>query len=410
MNSRTAVPLFIFLLFSVFIFSETSADKLTLDRAVEAALDYDAELSRKRSMIEVTSAQALAYKDRDDPQLRVQADDEGDIEVALRYFLIHPWMKDARREQGQAALRAEKKLFNRRKWEVKSTVYESFASLYFLEEDLNRQQELIELYKQHKDHIEEKKDEYLATKAQLLTIEAQLLEQKWEHSRDMKQLQRLKDELRKFTGLYQWKEGIIFPGWLTDFQPFEWQEESMIQELYEKHPQLDYLKWQEKELNFLRQEYEKESIPWPEYIQASASSDSSVFPDDSWAVQLGINIPLFSRRHAKHAVVSERIDSKQKSRQYYQRDLANELRSQLDEVTRWQDELKTFQSTWDGYYERIENYLKDPVTRDKLDVVEDIEMQKRLLQTERSALSLQRNIIEAVLTVRQTAASPILLP
>lgn len=407
---RYILSCFLLLFMLGIIRGDETVHLLSLEEAVSYALKHDSALAEKRSLVLLRETEAMEYKDLQDPQLRLETDDDWETRVALRFFLPHMWGNTARQRRGQAAVEAERVLVQRRKWDVEAAIYSYYVRIFFLEQDLHLQKALIELHKSRKEHVQEKIKEYLATEAELLSLQADLIDKKWHYSRSNREKESLMNDLLQATGLQNEDPELSYPSWLEEGKQYDWDEEKILSFIQEKHTDIEYLDWLKRELIFTRQEYKSENIPWPDYIQGSVSSRDSSFPDDTWAVQVGISLPIFSRRHTKHVLVDERISHIQQKRDNMLRDKHSEMRAHLRKLARLQEELEEYTSYWNDYSSKMDEYLQDPLTREQLDFLEYVQLQKRALRSQRSVLYLQKEIMETVLLIREKAGYPILFP
>jgi len=275
--------------------AEETPPELTLNRAIELAIQNDLQLLPKKNALQLAQMQQDAPIIWRDPELRFNTGidlEQHYLDSALRFYPSSPWQVKADRMANASLTAIAEADCQISEMETATAVYRSYRELQCLEAEILLASRSTAIKKEAVALSNQRASASLETSSESLRL-------RWE-LRETEQAERtahwnssvMKSRLAAQTGL---PADQIRTQPLNLSAPFtSIRAEPAAESALANRPDLHLLKAQLQQADSQLKQVQAEQIPWLTFVQTGYSEQS-----DAWDIQVAVSIPVFSRSSTK---------------------------------------------------------------------------------------------------------------
>lgn len=283
-------------LFAVlFLAQSLCAEELSLQTAIDLALENDLRLLPTRTALQRAQIQQEHIAVWEDPELRLRTGfDDQDLDTAFRIYLPQPWSLDA--EKNLRSAQTAEAVANQQRARLTSVTQTTrlYREFQCLEKELILLARQIDIEQQRVDLSQKQLSANRTTSSQVLLQQWNLREIKQKKRVRQRDFILLKTSLATRTGLFG--ETLQLPPLEIKESPFQISIEEAIQIARAQRPELQLLRAQRKQTAAQMDQIHAQRIPWFNHLQSNYSDRNQ-----EWGVQVAISLPIFSQSRSRRA-------------------------------------------------------------------------------------------------------------
>jgi outer membrane protein TolC len=394
---------------------------LTVEQALQRALDYDGQIASLKAAVEVAHEQRLAASDIKDPVLEGEsrsggvgqttsaADDEWDnSRAAVGVYLPNPWLTVPRVDARTADYQAAHADLNAAIWLVQCEVRRLFAQINFLTNDLAICADRVRLNGEVLNAVQARVGQGAATASDLMTSSRQFIQYQDDFDQSFHRYQMARRELASLLDVSPESFELVADSAAPPAPPETSLSFQQAEALAAKSRcDLAALRWRAQAARYAYDEIRNERIPWLKEVKAGYLDNSQKDTDKYW-IGLSMDIPIFSwtKNHAA-AAARDRANLANVDVTNGLKLIRQELHDALDEL----DQTRRQQTRFDTSLSPLVNTMRQTLatlksTPDILpEQVAAAELQ--LVETLRYELNTRWQYQLALLNLEQTLGAPL---
>lgn len=386
--------------------AEESAGPLSLNTAIELALKNDIRLLPGKTALQIAQLRQDAAPVWRDPEARLETGlgtEQNSLDSALRVYLPHPWMvKAAALENASltASAAAEHQMAG---LATATEAFRLYREFQCLEREASLATRLVEIKKELAGLSEQHLAAAMETSSRALLLCWELRAAEQEERALRRELHVLKNRLAARTGLAPEKLRLPALDFAAPFNPVN--PEQAVHSALERRPDLHLLQAQLQEADSQMRLVRAERIPWLNYVQPSYSDRSA-----EWAVQVAVNIPVFSLSGSKKGQALAERSLRQTALAVSKEAVSIQVREALEALASATEEWTVHQA------EQLE--LAD-ATRTEIKKLQELApsvpgewlaLDEQMVQAERRLLQTLRAVYSAQADLFFATGQPLLIP